>query len=846
MVIADTSLQAETRDLIERFVKEASTSNYWYYKLKDSPVGKRILKIDGEELRGLVFYLIIHMNDGSILRERQGIMFQNTLIDLLRKRIPFTHDDLVELVRWYMASTQVQHLTLNSLVTHLQRYCESAPMTRQLRENTVSLIRQLNAGYGSISLRKEIRALEKLVTDVYELPLVAGEAWSDQAIADIATLTDDRQNAWAKLLAHLQDASGSTPSVKWRKTAETLLQPLGDEVVRQALLRWFPLVDKPRTVEIEQGNHYWRSDRNHLLDDNNADILRGMAWLCSRYTDAEIARALTELALSAYRKVPNIGPRCVRVGNACIWGLGNMPGMNGVHQLVLLQAKIKFTPAQKGIEKALTIASEREGLQREEIEELSVPTYQLEIVGMRREQLGDFTAELCITGTHSVELNWFRADGKVQRTIPKQVKTEFAEELKELQQVAKDIRKMLPAQRERIDRLFLRRKVWDYPTWRERYLDHPLIGVLARRIIWRFHVDDVLTDALWYNDGWIDCYGNNIAEFDQTAQVTLWHPLDATQDAIIAWRAWLEQHEVQQPFKQAHREIYLLTDAERNSGTYSNRFAAHVLRQHQFSSLCDARGWRNKLRLMVDDTYPPAMKELPEWSLRAEFWIGGAGDTFDVDTNQAGVFLRVTTDQVRFYGVNTPFNYSDASGIIYGRESYGRGEPHEALPLDQIPPLVFSEVMRDIDLFVGVASVGNDPNWADGGPNGRYRDYWQYYAFGDLSETAKTRKAVLENLVPRLKIASQCELRDRFLVVRGKRRTYKIHLGSGNILMEPNDQYLCIVPGRGSAGDDTGPTFLPFEGDRTLAVILSKAFLLADDMSITDQSILSQIQHASA
>ena len=36
-----------------------------------------------------------------------------------------------------------------------------------------------------------------------------------------------------------------------------------------------------------------------------------------------------------------------------------------------------------------------------------------------------------------------------------------------------------------------------------------------------------------------------------------------------------------------------------------------------------------------------------------------------------------------------------------------------------------------------------------------------------------------------------------FLIVRGELRTYRIHLGSGNILMDPNSQYLCIVPGRG-------------------------------------------------
>lgn len=81
---------------------------------------------------------------------------------------------------------------------------------------------------------------------------------------------------------------------------------------------------------------------------------------------------------------------------------------------------------------------------------------------------------------------------------------------------------------------------------------------------------------------------------------------------------------------------------------------------------------------------------------------------------------------------------------------------------------------------------------------------------------------------------------NQFLLVRGQRRSYKIHLGSGNILMEPNDQYLCIVPKQGES--QITPVLLPFEGDRTLSIILSKAFLLANDHAITDPSILSQLQ----
>jgi hypothetical protein len=61
--------------------------------------------------------------------------------------------------------------------------------------------------------------------------------------------------------------------------------------------------------------------------------------------------------------------------------------------------------------------------------------------------------------------------------------------------------------------------------------------------------------------------------------------------------------------------------------------------------------------------------------------------------------------------------------------------------------------------------------------------------------------------------------------------------------MEPNDQYLCIVPSRrDESGQSSAQVFLPFEGDRTLSVILSKAFMLAADDTIKDPSITAQIK----
>lgn len=197
---------------------------------------------------------------------------------------------------------------------------------------------------------------------------------------------------------------------------------------------------------------------------------------------------------------------------------------------------------------------------------------------------------------------------------------------------------------------------------------------------------------------------------------------------------------------------------------------------------------------------------------------------------------------MRFYPIDTAQNYAHAGGGGYAHPWYGGGPLREPIPLEQIPALVLSEVLRDVDLFVGVASVGNDPVWLDGGRQTGHQDYWRSYAFGDLSESAKTRRAVLEQLIPRLKIAPRCTLSERFLHVRGDIRSYKIHLGSGNILMEPNDQYLCIVPARGATAGAEGTRFVPFEGDGTLAVILSKALLLAEDTKIIDPTITRQLR----
>jgi len=849
--VAPTDATKKAGELLDKVMKEF-LPKINDKKLNDIPSGKAILAEDREtqailvstalncleQLETKIASLSSSNSRGWDATWTPRRVLLETLRGLLRRALPLNEATLIRLFQWPIrADHGIGNYTypLSGMATAAEDFAEDNEIGGALRATLKSFIAQLRKESDDKDCRKIADRLHALLVSGPAINLEEGEAWSDVALADLRKKKAGASKPWNALLIHCQTGGKGKLTERWAAEARRLIDVAGFDTFKEHLLRWFPLVDKPRTQPHVAQRRY-DPDFTHVILPPHVELLRGLVWCCGFQEDAELARAVARLALSAYRKIPGKGPRLVSLGNACVTALGAMPGLPPIGQLAILKSKIKFGTAQREIEKAFTASAARAGLARDEIEELAVPSYGLETVGLRRESFDDYQAELLVDGS-TASLHWLK-DGKPLKSVPAVVKKDHAEEFKELQASVKDINSMLPAQRGRIDTLFLAQKKWPLAVWSERYLDHPLIGTIARRLIWSFADKKRTVAGMWHDGRLLDANGKALKLNDKMV-VSLWHPIDHAMEDILAWRDWLERREIMQPFKQAHREVYLLTDAERRTRTYSNRFAAHILRQHQFNALCAARGWKNKLRLMVDDSYPPAYRSLPAWNLRAEYWIEGVGTEYGEDTNDSGTYLYLSTDQVRFYPIDATQMHAHAGGGGYS-ETWNDGTADEPLLLETIPPLVFSEIMRDVDLFVGVASVGNDPNWADGGPRGQYRDYWQSYSFGELSATAQTRKALLERLLPRLKIADRCTFAERFLIVRGSLRTYKIHLGSGNILMEPNDQYLCIVPKQTIAGGER--VFLPFEGDGTLSIVLSKAFLLADDGKITDPTITSQLE----
>jgi hypothetical protein len=147
-------------------------------------------------------------------------------------------------------------------------------------------------------------------------------------------------------------------------------------------------------------------------------------------------------------------------------------------------------------------------------------------------------------------------------------------------------------------------------------------------------------------------HAEELKELEATVK-DMWHPLGRSSGEILAWRNWLERKNIRQPFKQAHREAYVLSNAERRTGDYSTRLAGHILRQHQFHALAAVQGWRNKLPLDADDSVPPPTRDLPQWGLRAEYWVEGDRDDWGADTTESGSYLRLRTAPTRCGGTHS-------------------------------------------------------------------------------------------------------------------------------------------------------------------------------------------------
>lgn len=251
------------------------------------------------------------------------------------------------------------------------------------------------------------------------------------------------------------------------------------------------------------------------------------------------------------------------------------------------------------------------------------------------------------------------------------------------------------------------------------------------------------------------------------------------------WHLWQREcfvHERIQPFKQVFRELYPLTEAERAEGTISRRYAGHQVQPKQAMALLGQRGWVIRPEEGVQRTF-----HQEQISVHLSF-LGGYFTPVDID----GLTLE---------------------GVVF--TTIGNWKPAS---LADVPPIIFSEVMRDLDLVVSVAHRGGvDPE--------------------TTASTVEMRSALIRETCALLKVQN-VELQSRYAAISGKLGNYTVHLGSGIVHVQPGGS-LCIIPVH---SQHRGRLFLPFaDDDPKTAEITSKVLLLARDSEIKDPTILEQI-----
>jgi hypothetical protein len=260
------------------------------------------------------------------------------------------------------------------------------------------------------------------------------------------------------------------------------------------------------------------------------------------------------------------------------------------------------------------------------------------------------------------------------------------------------------------------------------------------------------------------------------------HPYDLLKSGRWAeWQIYFCKEQIKQPFKQVFREYYCPTADELYEKTASRRYAGHQIMPRKAIMLAASRGWNT-----TEGIFKVFHKE------------------------------RIV---VELFGGLTYFTPADVESPVIETVQFFDRDSRKPLDIAAIPPVLFSEIMRDIDLIVSVAHFGEvDPE-------------------ASLS-TVEMRIALIHTLLQLMRLEN-VKLEKSHAFIKGKFGEYTVHLGSGVAHMQAKGM-IPIVPVHSG---QRGRVFLPFaDDDPKTAEIVTKVILLAEDNKIKDVKILDFIR----
>jgi len=368
-------------------------------------------------------------------------------------------------------------------------------------------------------------------------------------------------------------------------------------------------------------------------------------------------------------------------------------------------------------------------------------------------------------------------DGKALKTVPKSLAKN--ETFLSLKTHAKELADLAKRSKESLEHALAIGDTFDASEL-ICILQNPVLSPLARKLVWRS--DDVCGMPVWEDGLFLRTYDGKTVPAGQ--HLRLAHPHDLCELGIWAdWMRALYEQACVQPFKQVFREYYPLTEDELQEQTVSRRYAGHQLQPKRTVALLRTRGW-----------------------------------TVDYETGLQKVCHKQNII-ARMFALADWFTPADIEPPTLETVEFFDRVSGNNIPLTQIPPILFSEVMRDLDLAVSVAHVGGvDPEASH--------------------STVEMRTAIAGELVSLLGLQNVTWV-GAHAKIHGALANYSVHMGSGVVHAEGVGM-LAILPVHSAS---RGRIFLPFaDDDPKTAEIMSKILLLSEDQKIKDPSILSQLR----
>ncbi|MCM1057551.1 MAG: DUF4132 domain-containing protein [Firmicutes bacterium] len=260
------------------------------------------------------------------------------------------------------------------------------------------------------------------------------------------------------------------------------------------------------------------------------------------------------------------------------------------------------------------------------------------------------------------------------------------------------------------------------------------------------------------------------------------HPFDIYRDGHWhEYQKYLFDNEISQPFKQVFRELYIKT-TEEEQAFRSTRYAGNQI-QPQKTKAC----------------------------LKARRWV------CDIDAGLQKVYYKENII-ASIYALADWFSPSDIEAPTLEWVEFFDRKTGRAMRIEDVPDIIFSEVMRDVDLAVSVAHAGGvDPEASH--------------------STIEMRRAIVAFTLPLFKLKN-VRLEGSHAFISGERADYAIHLGSGVVHLQGGPM-VNVLPVH---SQHRGKLFLPFvDDDPKTAQIISEILLFAEDKKIKDPFILKQL-----